>query len=63
MDYIKDMKHLVRYELLNFNTLGGAKYESLSADNAHADARPLAKARLDELSGIIARAGIAGKVV
>ena len=61
-DYIKNMKHLVRYELLNFNTLGGAKYESLSADNAHAEARPLGKARLDELAAIIERAGIAGKV-
>ena len=61
-DYIKDMKHLVRYELLNFNTLGGAKYESLAAENAHADARPLNKARLDELSAIVAHAGIQGKV-
>jgi pyruvate formate lyase activating enzyme len=62
VDYIKDLKHLVRYELLNFNTLGGAKYESLSAANAHADARPLNKERLDELLAIIERAGITGKV-
>ena len=62
VDYIKDLKHLVRYELLNFNTLGGAKYESLSAANAHADARPLNKARLEQLLAIIERAGITGKV-
>lgn len=47
--YIAKMDNIVRYEVLNFNPLGGAKREALGAENAFADAKPLPPERLDEI--------------
>ena len=55
-DFIKELKNVRRYELLNFNMLGGAKYEAMGLDNQLKDARPLNEESLDKireaLSGI-----------
>ncbi len=42
--------HLMHYELLNFNPLGGSKYERLAMDDAHRDARPLPEGRMASLA-------------
>lgn len=47
--YIAKMDNIVRYEVLNFNPLGGAKREALGQPNAFADAKPLPEARLAEI--------------
>ena len=47
--YIAKMDNIVRYEVLNFNPLGGAKREALGQPNAFADAKPLPEARLVEI--------------
>ena len=39
------------YELLNFNPLGGSKYESLAADNAFAQAKPYSE---EEMAAFVA---------
>lgn len=61
--FLKGRKNLVRYELLNFNPLGAGKYESLSAHNAFAAARPLGAERLAALEAIVRAEGVAVKVV
>lgn len=38
--YIKGMKNLKRYEVLNFNPLGEGKYKSMGKENKFKDARP-----------------------
>ena len=49
---------MLTYELLNFNPLGDMKYQSLKKKNPFADARPLPKARVEELKKIAEGAGI-----
>ena len=39
-EYIAKMDNIVRYEVLNFNPLGGAKREALDVPNPFADAKP-----------------------
>lgn len=56
--YIAKMDNIVRYEVLNFNPLGGAKREALGQPNAFADAKPLSEAQLAEIR--VALADIAG---
>ena len=51
-ELLRNMKHLERYELLNFNPLGGAKYDSLGKYNPFATARPLPEARLQTLKAL-----------
>lgn len=52
--YIAKMDNIVRYEVLNFNPLGGAKREALGQPNAFADAKPLPEARLAEIRAALA---------
>jgi len=61
--YIKDMKHLQRYELLNFNPLGEGKYRSLDKENKFEQARPLSKDTLEEIIGYLEGSEINYKVV
>lgn len=61
--YLKDMKNLVRYEVLNFNPLGEGKYKSLDAKNLYEEVRPHGEARLSEISALLDSAGIAYKIV
>ncbi len=62
-DYIKDMKHLRRYELLNFNPLGEGKYIGLDKENVFASARPLSKERLAHLGDTVAAMGVTVKII
>ena len=47
--FVGRLPGLAYYELLNFNPLGGSKYQALDAHNAFADARPLPEARMQAL--------------
>ena len=49
---------MICYELLNFNPLGDMKYQSLKKKNPFADAKPLPKARVEEMKKIAEGAGI-----
>ena len=62
-EYIKDMKNLFRYELLNFNPLGEGKYKALNADNPFESARPFGEDRLSELRTLLNEIGIPYKIV
>lgn len=55
--FVAKLRNVVRYELLNWNPLGGAKREALGAKERFPDARPLPPERLAEL-----RAAVAAKV-
>ena len=48
-EYIAKMDNVARYELLNFNPLGGSKREALSQDDPYDGVKPLPPERLDEL--------------
>lgn len=48
-EYIAKMDNIARYELLNFNPLGGSKREALGQDDPYEGVKPLGKDRLDEL--------------
>ena len=48
-EYIAKMDNIVRYELLNFNPLGGSKREALSQDDPYDGVTPLPAERLAEL--------------
>ena len=60
---IKDMKNLVRYELLNFNPLGEGKYTALDKENTHGTARPLGADRISVLKSALDGVGIAYKII
>ncbi len=62
-DYIKNMKNLRRYELLNFNPLGEGKYKALGKPNAHEKARPLSSDRLSHIKELLGASGIKYKIV
>ena len=56
-EYIAKMDNIVRYELLNFNPLGGSKREALGVADDFADAKPLPPERLDELRKALSDVG------
>jgi len=62
-EYIKSMKNLQRYELLNFNPLGEGKYRSLDKENAFEKARPLSKDALAEMVAYLEGSDINYKIV
>ena len=47
--FVGQLPGLAYYELLNFNPLGGSKYQALDVDNAFAGARPLYEERMQAL--------------
>ena len=47
--FVGQLPGLAYYELLNFNPLGGSKYQALDVDNAFAGARPLSEERMQAL--------------
>lgn len=53
-EYIAKMDNIVRYEVLNFNPLGGAKRDALGMGNAFADAKPFSEAQLAEFRTALA---------
>lgn len=62
-EYIKSMKNLQRYELLNFNPLGEGKYRSLDKENVFEKARPLSAEALQELQSVLTGMRIEYKIV
>lgn len=62
-NYIKDMKNLERYEVLNFNPLGEGKYKALDAENEFESARPFAEDKLSVIGKVLSDIGIAYKIV
>lgn len=56
--FLKPLKHLRLYELLNFNPLGEAKYRGLSEENVFQNEKPLPEERLAELRGLLETAGL-----
>ncbi|MBQ5749234.1 MAG: glycyl-radical enzyme activating protein [Oscillospiraceae bacterium] len=61
--FLKPLKNLVRYELLNFNPLGAGKYDSLDRDNAHREQKPLGGKALQALAEIASHEGVKVKVM
>ncbi len=57
-EYIAKMDNIVRYELLNFNPLGGSKREALQERDAYDGVKPLPPESLDALKRALA--GIRG---
>ena len=56
-EYIAKMDNIVRYELLNFNPLGGSKREALSQEDPYDGVKPLPPEKLDELRTALAGVG------
>lgn len=61
--YIKDMKNLFRYEILNFNPLGEGKYKGLDKENKFESARPFGEEKLGEIRALMDEIGIAYKII
>ena len=57
-EYIAKMENIVRYELLNFNPLGGSKSEALSQKYPYDGVKPLSEMRLSEIKAALG--GVAG---
>ena len=53
-EYVAKMDNIVRYELLNFNPLGGSKREALAQKDPYEGAKPLPPERLAELRAALA---------
>ncbi len=53
-EYVAKMDNIVRYELLNFNPLGGSKREALSQKDPYEGVKPLPPERLAELRAALA---------
>ena len=47
-EYMSKMDNILYYELLNFNPLGGSKYEALDAQNDFSDTKPFSNDKLEE---------------
>lgn len=52
-EFVKGLKNVQYYELLNFNPLGGSKYEALHFDYEYADVKPFSQERLDEIKELL----------
>ncbi len=61
--FLKPLKNLVRYELLNFNPLGAPKYKSLDMHNEFEAARPLPEDNLKSLSEYLDKVGVPYKII
>ena len=61
--FIKDMKNLVRYEILNFNPLGEGKYKGLDKENKFATARPEGTDKLEKIKNILSGIGVKVKII
>lgn len=56
--FLATCPHLLYYELLNFNPLGGPKYESLSLPDPYAGVMPLPPARMQALAALARGMGV-----
>ena len=62
-NYIKNMKNLFRYEVLNFNPLGEGKYKALNAENQFESARPFNEDKLSEIRDTLTKIGVSYKII
>jgi len=62
-NYIKGMKNLFRYEVLNFNPLGEGKYKALNAENHFESARPFNEDKLSEIRDTLTKIGVSYKII
>lgn len=62
-NYMKDMKNLRRYEVLNFNPLGAQKYKGLDKQDVFAGQMPFGEEKLSEISRVLAEIGVPFKIV
>ncbi len=62
-NYIKSMKNLFRYEVLNFNPLGEGKYKALNAENQFESSRPFGEDKLSEIRDTLTKIGISYKII
>ena len=60
--FLAGKENLLYYELLNFNPLGGSKYQSLQKDHAFAQARPYSPEELKQFQAMAAASGVEVKV-
>ncbi|MBQ3866044.1 MAG: glycyl-radical enzyme activating protein [Clostridia bacterium] len=56
--FLRGKKNLLYYQLLNFNPLGAAKYESLSAPDAFAGKKPYGDAEMAAFAALLADSGV-----
>lgn len=61
--FVKGLKHLRRYEILNFNPLGAGKYKSLDRNNVYEAARPFGEAKLTGIEAVLQNAGVPYKMI
>ncbi len=61
--FLKSLKNLVRYEVLNFNPLGAAKYQSLDMENPFEAAKPFKEERLSQIGSMLDEIGISYKII
>ena len=52
-EFVKGLKNVRYYELLNFNPLGGSKYKALHFDYEYAQTKPFPQARLGEIKELL----------
>jgi pyruvate formate lyase activating enzyme len=62
-EFIKGMKNLRRYEILNFNPLGEGKYKGLDRENKFESARPADESSLSKSKSRLDEIGINYKIV
>lgn len=62
-EFIKPLNNLKRYELLNFNPLGEAKYRGLDKENKFEKDRPLMESDLEVFKKIVQDKGVPVKVI
>ena len=62
-NYIKNMKNLFRYEVLNFNPIGEGKYKALNAENQFESARPFNEDKLSEIRDTLTKIGVSYKII
>lgn len=61
-EFLRPMRHLQYYELLNFNPLGHSKYDSLDLENIFSQTRPLPDQQVEALAGIARQHGLETRV-
>ena len=61
-EFLRPMRHLQYYELLNFNPLGHSKYDSLDLENVFSQTRPLPDQQVEALAGIARQHGLETRV-
>jgi pyruvate formate lyase activating enzyme len=61
-EFLKDVKGIQFYELLNFNPLGESKYRSLNRPNTFDSSRPLGQDRIANITELLSSIGVNVKI-